>query len=756
MPDQRELRPRFPSHKSHTASTPVRRLNRIFYTKMPEAIGPLSLVYCFSAGTWGSTIHAFMSTNPIGWLLPVAASTFMASFSSSLRADEGMWLFNNPPRKQLQEKYGFEVTDPWLEHVQKSSVRFNSGGSGSFVSEDGLVLSNHHVGADALQKFGDATHNYLRDGFHAHTFAEERRCLDLELNVLMSIEDVTTRVNAAIKPEMSAEEAFRARRAVMAEIEKESLDKTGLRSDVVTLYQGGQYHLYRFKKYTDVRLVFAPEQQTAFYGGDPDNFEYPRFDLDMCLFRVYENGQPAKVQHFLKWSEAGVSENELVFVSGHPGRTSRLFTVTELQYVRDQRLPYALERLRDFEVLLLSYSARGAENARRAKEDLFGVQNSRKALLGELAGMLDPKLMDQKEAAEKKLRDAVAAKPEFKDAGSAWERIAEAQKVIAQNALRYNLLEAGQGFHCDLFGIARTLLRAAAEKPKPNAERLREFGQAGLASLEFQLFSEKPIYDDLEQLLLADSLTFMIGKLGYSDPLVQRVLAGKSPQERASELVRNTKVKNVELRKKLYEEGMPAVEAAHDPMIELARLVDDEARAVRKILETQDEAKQQAHAQIGKARFAIEGTSTYPDATFTLRLAYGAVKGYEENGTQVPFETTFAGLYQRGEEHQNREPFDIPPRWLERKSKLRLETPFNFVSTADIIGGNSGSPVINRKGELVGLIFDGNIQSLVLDFAYTDKQARAVAVCSQAMIEALRKVYDANGLADELTGKRRE
>ena len=696
-----------------------------------------------------------MKMNPTRWLPGTALIVFMVTFSPSLLADEGMWLFNHPPRKQLKEKYGFDVTETWLDHVQKSSVRFNSGGSGSFVSEDGLVISNHHVGADALQKFGDKNKNYLRDGFYARSQAQEKRCLDLELNVLVSIEDVTTRVNVAVKSEMAVEQAFLARRAVMAEIEKESFDKTGLRSDVVTLYQGGQYHLYRFKKYTDVRLVFAPEQQIAFYGGDPDNFEYPRFDLDICLFRVYEDDQPAKLQHYLKWSEAGVSENELVFVSGHPGHTSRLFTVAELEYVRDQRLPYALERLHALEVLLSSYSARSDENARRAKEDLFGVQNSRKAYIGELAGVLDPKLMEQKQAAEKKLRDAVAARPELKDAVGAWDRIAEAQKIIAENARRYNLLEVGHGFYSDLFVIARTLLRAADEKPKPNSERLREFGEAGLASLEFQLFSEKPIYDDLEQLTLADSLTFLAGKLGYTDPLVQKVLAGKPPQERASDLVRGTKLRDVAFRKKLYSEGQSAVDAARDPMIELARLIDADARAVRKSIETQSEAKQQAHAQISKARFAIEGTSTYPDATFTLRLAYGAVKGYEENGAQIPFQTTLEGLYQRGEEHQNQPPFDIPPRWLKRKGRLNLSTPFNFVSTADIIGGNSGSPVINRDSEFVGIIFDGNIQSLVLDFAYTDKQARAVSVCSQSIIEALRKVYDAGALADELTGKRK-
>ncbi len=692
-----------------------------------------------------------MKLNSTPWPLLVVMSFLMAP-SFSLPADEGMWPFNHPPHKQLKEKYGFDATDAWLDHLQKSSVRFNSGGSGSFVSEDGLVISNHHVGADALQKFGDQDHNYLNDGFYARTPAGEKRCLDLELNVLMNIEDVTGRVNAAVKPEMAAEQAFLARRAVMAEIEKESFDKTGLRSDVVTLYQGGQYQLHRFKKYTDVRLVFAPEQQIAFYGGDPDNFEYPRFDLDICLFRVYENGKPVKIQNYLKWSKAGVSENELVFVSGHPGRTSRLFTVAELEYVRDRRLPYALERLRGLEVLLLSYSARSDENARRAREDLFGVQNSRKAYLGELAGVLDPGLMERKQAAEKKLRAASAANPDFKDAAGAWDGIAEAQKIITDNALRYNLLEVGHGFHSDLFGIARTLLRAADEKPKPNAGRLREFGEAGLASLEFQLFSEKPIYDDLEQLLLADSLTFLIGQLGYPDPFVQKVLAGKSPQEQASDLVRGTKVKDVALRKTLYQDGKTAVDAAQDPMIELARLIDSDARAVRKIIETQGEVKQQAHAQIARARFAIEGTSTYPDATFTLRLAYGAVKGYEENGRPIPFQTTLAGLYQRGAEHKNQPPFDIPPRWLKKKGKLSLNRPFNFVCTADIIGGNSGSPVVNRNGEFVGIIFDGNLQSLVLDFAFTDTQARAVSVCSQAIIEALRKVYDAGALADELTG----
>jgi hypothetical protein len=669
---------------------------------------------------------------------------------SALQADEGMWLYTTPPAQQLKDKYGFEPSSAWLEHVRKSSIRFNSGGSGSFVSKDGLLISNHHVASDSLQKFGDEQHNYLRDGFIARTRAEEKKCLDLELNVLMEIEDVTARVKAVVKPGQTPEEAFAARRAVMAAIEKESLEKTGLRSDVVTLYQGGLYHLYRYKKYTDVRLVFAPEQQIAFFGGDPDNFEYPRFNLDICFFRAYENNQPAQIQHYLKFSPTGPAADELVFVSGHPGHTSRSLTLDELADLRDHRFPYTMQYLYRMEVLLGAYSARSSENARRAKDLLFGVQNSRKAREGGLAGLLDPQIMALKQADETRLRQRVAANPDLKEALAAWETIAAAQKVIREKALLHRLLESGHGFSCTLFSIARTLLRSAEEKSKPNGDRLREFRDSGKESLELELFSEEPLYNDFEQLKLAASLTWLAGNLGYTHPLVQQVLAGKSPAERAAELVLGTKVKDVNVRRKLYAGTPKDIEAAHDPMIELARLVDTEARAVRKIIETQDEVKQQAYGKIAAARFALEGTSVYPDATFTLRLACGTVKGFEQEGEKIPYQTTLAGLYERADQHKNQPPFDLPPRWIEKKSKLDMKTPMNFVSTADIIGGNSGSPVVNRKGEFVGIIFDGNIQSLVLDFIYTDTQARAVSVNSDIMIEALRKVYDAGFLADEL------
>lgn len=675
---------------------------------------------------------------------------------TTVHANEGMWLFNNPPLKRLKEQYGFTPGSDWLEHVQKSSVRFNSGGSGSFVSPNGLVMTNHHVGADALQKMGTADKNFLRDGFHARRPEEEVKCHDLELNVLMSIEDVTDRVKAAVKPDMSPADAAAARRKVIAEIEKESLDKTGLRSNVITLFQGGEYHLYRLKKYTDVRLVFAPEQQIAFYGGDPDNFEYPRYDLDMCFFRVYENDKPAKIEHYLKWSLNGSSENELIFVSGHPGRTNRMNTMAELEYLRDRQYPTQLQRLNRLEVLLNAYSGRSAENARRARDDLFSVQNSRKARLGGLAGLMDPVIMARKKNEEKRLRDAVAADPKLKDAADAWDRIAktvEKQKAIAKE---HNLLEGGSAFNAHLFGIARTLLRGGDERPKPNGERLQEFRESNLESLTFSLFSDEPIYDDFEQLKLADSLSYLAEQLGQDHPLVQKVLAGKSPRERATELVQGTKLKDPAFRKKLWEGGKAAVNDSADPMIALAKAIDAEARALRKTIESEvTEMKQQAYAQIAKAKYAVDGANAYPDATFTLRLAYGTVTGYEEDGKKVPAFTDFAGLYARNEEHKNKEPFDLPGRWFERKSRLDLATPYNFVSTADIIGGNSGSPVINKKGEVVGLIFDGNIQSLVLDFVFDEKQARAVSVDSRAIVEALRKVYDASDLADELTGSKR-
>ncbi|HEX4652666.1 MAG TPA: S46 family peptidase [Candidatus Udaeobacter sp.] len=692
--------------------------------------------------------------------LPAFAIACATSFATSASADEGMWLFNTPPLKQLKEKYQFEPTPQWLEHLQKASVRFNSGGSGSFVSANGLVITNHHVGADTLQKIGDAQHNYLRDGFYARTQAEEMKSTDLELNVLVSIEDVTARVRDAVKAGMATDQASGARNAGIAAIEKESKDKTGLRSDVVTLYQGGVYHLYRYKRYDDVRLVFAPEQQMAFFGGDPDNFEYPRYDLDICIFRVYENGQPAKIDHFLKWNSQGPTDGELTFVSGSPGKTDRQLTLDELADTRDRYSPYVLRMFNRREVLELSYSGRSFENARKAREDLFGTQNNRKRYDGYLAGLLDPEIWSQLKAREQKLRDLIARDSKLKSTTAAYDRIKRAQAEIAKNAPLYNYLEqerpvtigyrGPRALSGDLFKYARLLTRAIDERAKPNGERLAQFRDSARESLELELFSTEPIYDDYEILRLTDSLTDFVSQFGADDPLVQKVLAGKSPHARAVELVSGTKLKDVAVRQDLYRKDADALQAGHDLMLDLARLIDGPAREARKIYDAQDEVKKQAYTEIAKARFAIEGTGSYPDATFTLRLSYGTVRGYEQDGKQIPAFTDFAGLYQRAAEHDNKPPFDMPQRWTDKEADLNLATHLDFVSDADIIGGNSGSPVVNKSNEFVGIIFDGNIQSLVLDCIYTDTQARAVSVDSAAIIEALRKVYDAQPLVDEL------
>lgn len=683
----------------------------------------------------------------------------------NILADEGMWLFNNPPIKQLKENYNFEPTPQWLEHLQKSSIRFNSGGSGSFISATGLAITNHHVGLDTLQKISSEQHNYVRDGFYAKSQKDEVRATDLELNVLISIEDVTDRVKAAVQPGMSAEEANKARGNVIAQIEKESKEKTGLRSDVVTLYQGGVYNLYRYKRYDDVRLVFAPEEGIAFYGGDPDNFEYPRYDLDICIFRAYENGQPAKIEHYLKWNSKGPADGELTFVSGHPGRTDRSLTASELAELRDEEVPYLLSMFYRRETFLHSWAARSFENKRRAQEDVRSVENNRKRYDGYLAALIDPEVWRAIEKREQTLRDAINSKPELQSTVAAYDRIKQAQEATAKVLPVYTYFEQFRGrpasrytapraFYSTLFQYARRLLRHGDEMSKLNGERSPEFRDSYKESLELELFSSQPVYEDYEIMKLTDSLTDMATRFSVNDPLVKQVLAGKSPVERATELVTKTKLKDVGFRKQLYTGGAAAVSSANDPMIDLARMVDGPARDARKVYEAQDEIKQQAYAEISKARFAVQGTSTYPDATFTLRLSYGPVRGYEEGGKQIPALTNIAGLFQRGAEHDNQPPFDIPKRWLERKAKLNPNTPFNFVSDADIIGGNSGSPVVNKNNEFVGIIFDGNIQSLALDCIYTNKQARAVSVDSAAISEAIRKVYDAGALMDEIEGKR--
>ena len=668
-------------------------------------------------------------------------------------ADEGMWTFNNVPRAEIKKKYGFDVTDEWLKNVRLASVRFNNGGSGSFVSSSGLVLTNYHIVEDIVAEVSTPEKDYAKEGFVAKTRAEEIKAPSLELNVLMSIEDVTSRVNGAVKAGATDSEAFAARRAEISAIEAESLKATSMRSDVVTLYQGGQYNLYRYKKYTDVRLVFAPEFQAAFFGGDPDNFNFPRFNIDMALVRVYENDQPVKPQHYFKWSTAGAKEGDLVFVTGHPGSTSRLNTVAHLEQLRETSIPIILRLLERREAVLKKYMAMGEEQTRQAQSELNSVQNSLKVYRGQLKGLKDPSLMARKTKEEDALRKSIAGNPERqKMYGDAWDAIAKAHKAYPTYIRDRRIFEQSGGFNSTLFNFARALVRLAAENEKPNAERLPEYTDARRASLELGLYSPAPIHEDFEKLKLADSLGFMVELLGADNELAKQVLAGKTPEARANELIAGTKLKDPEYRKEVAKGGKAAIDASTDPMIVVARFVDAKAREVRKRYESEVTGVERSnYAKIARALFETEGTKLYPDATFTLRLSYGAVAGYTEDGKKVAPFTTLGGLYARSDAFKRQFPYVLPQRWMDKKSEVNASTPFNFVSTNDIIGGNSGSPTINQNGELVGLIFDGNIQSLVGDFMYDGSVNRAISVDSRGMLEVMKKIFGANEIVAELT-----
>jgi len=666
-------------------------------------------------------------------------------------ADEGMWTFDNPPAKQLQEQYGFTPTKEWLDHVRLSSVRLNDGGSGSFVSPHGLLLTNHHVARGQLQKNSSPEHDYIRDGFYAAAEDQEMKSPDLEVNVLVSMEDVTARVQAAVKKANGAEREFAARKAEIAAIESESLKATGLRSDVITLYQGGEYWLYRYKKYTDVRIVFAPEQQTAFFGGDPDNFTYPRYDLDMALFRVYENGKPIDSTNYLHWNREGAKENELVFTSGNPGSTARLDTMAQLEGERDAILPLYIKMVNSRLDALRKYSALGNEQARQAASLIFGLENSLKAESGVLEGLMDKNVMAAKQKDETEFREKVMANPKMAAAyGGAWKALAEAERKADSRAKdRYF-----HGTDSQLTALAMNIVQLVAEEKKPDGERLPGYHDAQLESLRFRLFSPAPIYPGLEIARITAALELDLSEMSPNDPFLKTILRGRTPKQTAEQLVNGTKLTDPAVRKKLVEGGEQAVAASGDPMIVMAREVDPARRELIKWLEDNVESvEQRAGEDLGKARFAIYGKSTYPDATFTLRLSYGTASGYPMNGTKAPYKTTLFGLYDRANSFNFEGPFYLPTRWAEGRDKLNLATPLDFVTTNDVVGGNSGSPVINRNAELVGLVFDGNIESLVGDFVYDGTSNRTVAVHTAGMTEALQKLYHADALLKELLGQ---
>jgi len=674
--------------------------------------------------------------------------------AGSAFADEGLWLFNMPPAQILKEKYNFVTTPEWLDHIRLSSIQF-PGGSGSFISPDGLVLTNHHIGRSAIQQLSTQDKDLMKTGFYARTRAEELKVPGMELAVLQSLEDVTARVKTVEHPEMTAVEAAEARDAEIAAIEKEEGEKTGLRCSVVNFFSGGIYHVYRYKIFTDVRLVFAPENSIAFFGGDQDNFTYPRYDLDISLFRLYEDDKPYATPHFLRWNTSGQKEGDLVLVSGYPGSTGRLLTYAQLEFLRDVSYPWLLADFERRRAGLNYFGRRGGEAARNAQGALLGIENSLKAVTGFQSGLLDPALMEKKLKEETTLREAVRQDPEMdKLYGPAWDEIAGAQKAYASIYKTYRFFEVGAGFTTTHFSTARNIVRLAVEKGKPDAERLREYRDVALLALIRRLTTAKPIFDELEVFNLTDSLIQLQKEFG-SVTEVKWLFAGRLAEDVAKDLVSGTKLGNPEVRKSYLDGGLQAVYLSDDPMIKLAWLVDPVSRGIRKRYEQEVESVETWNgALIAQALFKLKGTTIPPDATGTLRLSFGAVKGYVENGKKIPSFTTFKGLYDLSSRNGNKDPYELPPPFVSRKAKVKLDTPINFVATCDSIGGNSGSPGFNRKGEFCGVLFDGNIQSLPSRFVYTDTLNRSVLVHAAGIIEALTNVYDAKPLVNEILGKK--
>lgn len=672
-------------------------------------------------------------------------------------ADEGMWTFDNPPLKQWKEKYNFTPSREWLDHIRMATVRLNEGtggGTGCIVSPEGLVMTNQHVGRGQVTKLSTGGKDLVRDGFYAATREEELKCPDLEVNILASYEDVTAKVQAAVVGGASSEDAARQRRAAMAEIEKRSVAETGLKSEVISLYNGGEYWLYRFKRYTDVRLVFSPEEQIAYYGGDYDNFTYPRYCLDITFFRLYENGKPARTEQYFAWSEKGAVDGELVIVPGFPGSTARLLTVAQLRYQRDVGNPLQMAVWTARREALKRYAARGEEQARQASAGRLSLENSIKRLIGQQAGLENPRIFRQKEDEEAKLRQAVAGRAEWQGSfGDAWPAIEQAYQAYPPMARRlaFTNLTASR-----LGTLASTFVRYADEIDKPNPQRYEEFRDNRLESLKLTMLSRAPIYPEMEEALLASWLEEALKQLGPDDPFVKAALGNGSPAEVAHQVIAGSRLKEVEFRQSLLTGGAAAIKQANDPLLRLAARVEPIVRELRvwqenKILSVETAAGE----KIARARFAVYGRTVYPDANFNLRIAYGTVAGYEEDTTLVPSRTTFYGLFDRAMGFGEKPPYQLPPRYQKLAANpgaLNLATPFNFVYTADTIGGNSGSPVINRQGEIVGINFDSNIQKLPNRYLYIDEAegSRAVGVHSAAILEALGKIYGATPLVQEI------
>ncbi|WP_230414338.1 S46 family peptidase [Collimonas silvisoli] len=661
-----------------------------------------------------------------------------------------MWTLDNLPKAKMQAEYGFTPSEAWIKRTMLGSVRIAGGCSASFVSKDGLVMTNHHCASECLDQLSTAKKNLIKDGFLAKGREQELSCPEIELNRLEQITDVTSEVKKATAGLDGA--AFKnAQNAVKAKLTSACVgnDKETVRCDVVDLYHGGQYQVYKYHRFQDTRLVWAPEKAAAFFGGDPDNFNFPRYDLDITLLRAYEGGKPAKIENYFPFSKSGAEDGEMVFVTGQPGSTQRQLTVSQLTTLRDLTLVNNLIRLAEMRGVLEQYSKTSPEAARNAEHALFGVENGYKAFRGRLSALQDPVLMQQKQDEETALRQFVSQQPALQaKVGGAWDAIAASQQAYRQIEAPYGMIESGRGFNSKYASYARALVRGAEERSKPNGERLPEYADAKLPELEQELFSTAPVYPDYEKVMLGLSLTKLREILGSDDPFVKQVLGKQSPDQLSAALIDNTKLGDPAVRKALWQGGKEAILKSDDPFIKMELALDPAARALRKRYEKEVESVQQKNSElIAQARFAQQGTSVYPDATFTLRLSYGEVKGWQDGDKKIAPFTTIGGAFERD---TGADPFALPASWDAAKGKLNLAQRYNLATTNDIIGGNSGSPMINRSGEIVGLIFDGNIHSLGGAFWFDPRTNRSIAVHSGAILETLGKVYGSGDLVKEI------
>jgi len=663
-----------------------------------------------------------------------------------------MWTFDVPPLEYWAKRYDFKPSTQWLDHVRLSAVRYGGGCSASFVSPNGLVMTNHHCARACIESATKEGEDFLSNGFYARTKEEERACQGLFLDQLQEIVDVTPRVMQAIagaKPAQAGKLRTDAIAAIEKECQGEAKDKA---CQVVTFYRGGQYKLYRFHRYNDVRLVMAPEAQIAFFGGDPDNFTFPRHDLDMSFVRAYENGQPAGTPHHFKWSPAGTKEGDLTFVIGNPGSTGRLNTMSQLTYLRDVSYPAQMKALDRRIATLEQYMQADTLKAKAQRNTFFGLQNTRKAIGGYQTGLLDKDLMAHKAKWESDFIAKVSADPALKAKyGAAWRQIAVVQDSLAKSAVRrrYEQFQTDGG---RLLPIASLFARYQTEMAKPDAERLPAFREANRHLTETVMTGGQPMDVALETANLTTYFEAMAQELPATHPVRKAAMGGRTPAEAAKAMVASSVLVDATARKALFEAGGDAIAKSNDPFIALARTIDPLERGNAKFVQRQLDAETAASEKVAQALLATHGNGVSPDATFSLRISDGEVKRYPLNGTYAPAYTTFSGLYDRSRAFEGAGPWALPKRWQERKAKLDDSTPFNVAATNDIIGGNSGSPVVNKDAEVVGLIFDGNMEMLPNRFLFTEKTARSVFVDSRAIIEALRKIYDADALADELQG----